>query len=170
LNADPDTSGILSYGYYSGENITGMSEGRPVLARMPNSKFNIGNLMRTNLYSAFGAMKIGMDILHDEEVETDSIVAQGGIFKTPIVGQKMLAAAMEAPVTVMKTAGEGGPWGMAILAAYAAADTNKDLPNIVSKIEKDPKANPLIATFKSLSTAVPLIMLDTCVMLNVPYR
>lgn len=133
LNADPDTSGILSYGYYSGENITGMSEGRPVLARMPNSKFNIGNLMRTNLYSAFGAMKIGMDILHDEEVETDSIVAQGGIFKTPIVGQKMLAAAMEAPVTVMKTAGEGGPWGMAILAAYAAADTDKDLASYLEE-------------------------------------
>ncbi|MCM0583431.1 FGGY-family carbohydrate kinase [Weissella diestrammenae] len=133
LQADPDTSGLLAYGYYSGENITGMSEGRPVLARMPNSEFTIGNLMRTNLYSAFGALKIGLDILKAENVATDSIVAQGGIFKTPLVGQKMLAAAMESPVTVMKTASEGGPWGMAILAEFAASESGLTLADFLEQ-------------------------------------
>lgn len=118
LASDPDAGGMVSYGYYSGENITDVEQGRPLFVRSPNSKFSIGNLMRMNLYSAFGAMKIGLDILASEKVATDSVVAQGGIFKTPVVGQKILAAVMDAPVTVMDTAGEGGPWAMAILAQY----------------------------------------------------
>lgn len=119
LEADPDAGGLLSYGYLSGENITGLEQGRPLFVRSPESKFNLSNFMRTHLFSAFGALKIGMDILTKEEnVAIDSILGHGGLFKTPVVGQKMMAASMNVPVSVMSTAGEGGAWGMAILAAY----------------------------------------------------
>jgi len=119
LEADPDGGGLLSYGYYSGENITGLENGRPLFVRSPESRFNLANFMRAHLFAAFGALKIGMDILTKEEhVAIDSILAHGGLFKTPLVGQKMVAAAMNTPVSVMSTAGEGGAWGMAILASY----------------------------------------------------
>ncbi|MFZ8765796.1 xylulokinase [Enterococcus diestrammenae] len=119
LEGDDECGGLLSYGYYSGENITKMPEGRPLFVRSPESNFTLANFMRLHLFTAFGAMKIGMDILQKEEkVEIDSIVGHGGIFKTPVVGQQVLAAVMDAPVTVMETAGEGGAWGIALLAAY----------------------------------------------------
>lgn len=119
LEADPDGGGLLSYGYFSGENITGLQEGRPLFVRSPESNFNLANFMRTHLFSAFGALKIGMDILTTEEkVAIDGILAHGGLFKTPVVGQKIVAAAMNVPVSVMETAGEGGAWGMSILASY----------------------------------------------------
>ena len=119
LEADPDGGGLLSYGYYSGENITGLEQGRPLFVRSPESNFNLANFMRTHLFSAFGALKIGMDILTKKEnVSIDGILAHGGLFITPVVGQKIVAAAMNVPVSVMETAGEGGAWGMAILAAY----------------------------------------------------
>ena len=119
LEADTDCAGLLAYGFLSGENIMDVMEGRPIFVRTPNSKFTLSNFMRTHLYSALGALKVGMDILlKEEKVALDSIMGHGGFFKTPIVGQKMLAAAMNAPVSVMETAGEGGPWGMAILASY----------------------------------------------------
>ncbi|MCC3355875.1 xylulokinase [Bacillus sp. REN16] len=119
LEADPDGGGLLSYGYFSGENITGLEEGRPLFVRSPESHFNLANFMRTHLFTSFGALKMGMDILTKKEnVTIDSILAHGGLFKTPVVGQKILAAAMNTPVSVMATAGEGGAWGMAILASY----------------------------------------------------
>src|SRR5699024_8789276 len=118
LKGDSNGGDLLSYGYYSGENITNLTEGRPLFVRKPDSNFNLANFMRMHLFSAFGAMKIGMDILVSEQVEIDSIVGHGGIFKTPEVAQKILAAVMQAPVTVMETAGEGGAWGIALLAAY----------------------------------------------------
>ena len=118
LEGAPDCGGLLSYGYYSGENITGMVEGRPLFVRTPESQFDLANFMRLHLSSAFGAMRLGMDILRQEQIEIDSLVGHGGIFKTPEVGQRILAAVMEAPVTVMETAGEGGAWGIALLAAY----------------------------------------------------
>nr|WP_309098484.1 FGGY-family carbohydrate kinase [Fredinandcohnia onubensis] len=119
LEADPDGGGLLSYGYFSGEFITGLEHGRPLFVRSPESNFNLANFMRTHLFSAFGALKIGMDILtKQEDVAIDSILAHGGLFKTPVVGQRMMAAAMNTPVSVMATAGEGGAWGMAILASY----------------------------------------------------
>lgn len=124
LEADPDCGGLLSYGYYSGENITGMNEGRPLFVRTPESKFNLANFMRLHLSSAFGAMRIGMEILKNEQIQIDKLVGHGGIFKTPEVGQRILAAAMEAPVTVMETAGEGGAWGIALLAAFVT-DENR---------------------------------------------
>ncbi len=121
LEADPDGGGLLSYGYYSGENITGLEQGRPLFVRSPESRFNLANFMRTHLFAAFGALKLGMDILTKEEhVAIDGILAHGGLFKTPVVGQKMVAAAMNVPISVMATAGEGGAWGMAILASYMA--------------------------------------------------
>jgi sugar (pentulose or hexulose) kinase len=119
LEADPDGGGLLSYGYYSGENITGLEQGRPLFVRTPESNFNLANFMRTHLFSAFGALKIGMDILtKKEDVSIDGILAHGGLFITPVVGQKIVAAAMNVPVSVMETAGEGGAWGMSILASY----------------------------------------------------
>lgn len=127
LEADPDGGGLLSYGYYSGENITGLESGRPLFVRSPESKFTLANFMRTHLFSAFGALKIGMDILtKHENVAIDSILGHGGLFKTPVVGQKIVAAAMNTPVSVMATAGEGGAWGIAILAAYMVKKGEKD--------------------------------------------
>lgn len=124
LEADPDGGGLLSYGYFSGENITGIEKGRPLFVRSPESNFNLANFMRTHLFTAFAALKIGMDILTKKEnVTIDSILAHGGLFKTPVVGQKIVAAALNVPVSVMATAGEGGAWGMAILASYMM---NKD--------------------------------------------
>lgn len=124
LEADADGGGLLSYGYYSGENITGLSEGRPLFVRSPESRFNLANFMRVHLFSAFAALRIGMDTLREqEEVTIDRIVAHGGLFKTPLVAQKMCAAALNVPVSVMPTAGEGGAWGMAVLASYMVSKT-----------------------------------------------
>lgn len=119
LEGDADCGGLLSYGYLSGENITDVSEGRPLFVRRPESNFTLANFMRSHLFTALGALKIGMDILLKEEgVEIDSLLGHGGLFKTKGVGQSILAAAVNAPVSVMETAGEGGPWGMALLASY----------------------------------------------------
>lgn len=140
LEADPDGGGLLSYGYFSGENITGLEQGRPLFVRSPESKFTLANFMRTHLFTAFGALKIGMDILTKKEnVAIDSILAHGGLFKTPVVGQKMVAAALNVPVSVMATAGEGGAWGMAILASYMMnKETEESLDDFLDqKVFKD---------------------------------
>ena len=119
LEADKDCGGLMAYNYFSGEPITGFDEGRPLFARTPDSHFTLANFMRTHLYSALATLKIGLDILlKEEKVTVDSITGHGGLFKTPVVGQSMMAAAMNAPVTVMDTASEGGAWGMAVLAAF----------------------------------------------------
>ncbi|MFD1449020.1 xylulokinase [Oceanobacillus profundus] len=133
LEADPDGGGLLSYGYFSGENITGLENGRPLFVRSPESNFNLANFMRTHLFTAFGALKIGMDILTKKEnVTIDGILAHGGLFKTPVVGQKIVASAMNVPVSVMGTAGEGGAWGMAILASYMLnKDENESLEDFL---------------------------------------
>lgn len=119
LEADSDCGGLLAYNYFSGEHITGFEEGRPLFARTPDSKFTLANFMRVHLFTALGALKTGLDILIKEEgVQVDQILGHGGLFKTPVVGQKIMAAAMNTPVSVMETAGEGGAWGIAVLAAY----------------------------------------------------
>lgn len=115
-----DGGGLLLYNYLSGEPITQMEEGRPLLVRGPQAQLTFANFMRVQLYSALATLKIGLDILAQEQVAVDRLLGHGGFFKTPVVGQKILAAAAGAPVSVMKTAGEGGPWGMALLAAYMA--------------------------------------------------
>src|SRR5690625_1060426 len=139
LEADSDGGGLLSYGYYSGENITGLEEGRPLFVRSPESNFNLANFMRMHLFSAFGALKIGMDILTKQEnVTIEGILAHGGLFKTPVVGQKIVAAAMNVPISVMETAGEGGAWGMAILASYMREkNPNERLEDYLDRVFKD---------------------------------
>ena len=119
LDGEKDGGGILLYNYLSGEPVAGLSDGRPLLARTPGAKLNFANFMRVQLCSALATLKIGLDILSGERVAVDRLMGHGGFFKTPGVGQRVMAAAAGAPVCVMETAGEGGPWGMALLAAYA---------------------------------------------------
>lgn len=119
LEGKPDCGGLLSYNYFSGEGVTDLDEGRPVFARMPGSDLNLADFMRTHLLSALATLKIGMDILTNEEnLKVDRICGHGGYFKTSEVGQRMLSAAIGTPVSVMETAGEGGPYGMALLGAF----------------------------------------------------
>ncbi|MEZ4768427.1 MAG: FGGY-family carbohydrate kinase [Caldilineales bacterium] len=134
LLGDADGGGLLAYNYLSGEHLTHMEEGRPLFVRTPESRFTLANFMRVHLFSALGALKIGLDILFEEEkVEIDQILGHGGFFKTPLVGQRFMAAAMNVPVTVMETAGEGGAWGIALLAAYMRnRDENEPLEAYLS--------------------------------------
>jgi sugar (pentulose or hexulose) kinase len=119
LAGDADGGGLLAYNYVSGEHITHMEQGRPLFVRTPSSRFTLANFMRTHLFASVGALKIGLDILFDkEQVQIDQILGHGGFFKTEEVGQRIMAAAMNVPVSVMETAGEGGAWGIALLAAY----------------------------------------------------
>ena len=119
LKGEADCGGLISYNYYSGEPITGLEEGRPLFVRSASDKFNLANFMRANLYASVCVLKIGNDILfNDEKVEVDRITAHGGLFKTPGVGQRILAAALNSPISVMETAGEGGAWGIALLGSY----------------------------------------------------
>ncbi len=119
LEGEADCGGLLAYNYFSGEHITGFEEGRPLFVRKPDSNFNLANFMRTHLFTSLGALKTGLDILLKEEgVQVDKILGHGGLFKTKGVGQSILAGAINAPVAVMNTAGEGGAWGIALLAMY----------------------------------------------------
>lgn len=119
LEGDADCDGIISFNYFAGEPLTATKNGRPMVVRLPESKMTIANFMRSQLNGAIATLKIGMDMLHDEEqVESDKLLGHGGFFKTPGVGQQILADALNVPITAMETAGEGGPWGMALLAAY----------------------------------------------------
>jgi sugar (pentulose or hexulose) kinase len=119
LTGDADGGGLLAYNYFSGESITHFEEGRPVFVRTPESRFTLSNFMRVHLFSALGTLKLGMDILFEQEkVKIDQLLGHGGFFKTKEVGQKMMAAAINVPVSVMETAGEGGAWGIALLASY----------------------------------------------------
>jgi len=121
LAGDADGGGLLAYNYFSGEHITHLEEGRPLFVRTPESRFTLANFMRVHLFSALGALKLGLDILFEQEqVKIDQVLGHGGFFKTREVGQRMMAAAMNVPVSVMETAGEGGAWGIALLAAYMA--------------------------------------------------
>ncbi len=162
---DPDCGGLLAYNYFSGEPVTGFDEGRPLIARTPENKFSFANFARVNLYSALATLKIGLDIMtKDEGVKIDKMFGHGGLYKTPVVGQKLSAAAIGAPVSIMATAGEGGPWGMALLAAYMIKKTGLEtledflLNNVFAGNEGsciDPDAaevdgfNKFIKTYKS---------------------
>jgi sugar (pentulose or hexulose) kinase len=117
--ADADCGRLLSYNYFSGEHITGFETGKPLFVKEPDSNFSLANFMRVQLFTCFGALKTGLKILDDENVSVDKILGHGGFFKTPVIGQSVLAAVMNAPVSVMETAGEGGAWGIAVLAAFA---------------------------------------------------
>ena len=135
LEGDADCGGLLAYNYFSGEGITAFDEGRPLFARTPDAKFNLANFMRVHLFTALGALKDGLDILLKEEgVQIDKMYGHGGLFKTPVGGQRIMAAAIDTPVSVMETAGEGGAWGIALLAAYMAQkEEGESLADYLSK-------------------------------------
>ena len=126
LTGDTDCGGLLSYNYISGEPVTGLAEGRPLFVRSANDKFNLANFMRSHLYASVGVLKIGNDILFNEEkIRVDRITGHGGLFKTKGVGQRILAAAINSPISVMETAGEGGAWGIALLGSYLVNNEKK---------------------------------------------
>ena len=148
LEGDPDCGGLMSFNYFSGEGVTDLDEGRPVFARVPDAKFTLANFMRMHLLSALATLKIGMDILTDlEQVRIDKLYGHGGFFKTPEVGQRMLSAAVNTPVSVMETAGEGGPYGMALLGAYMLwKDEGESLPDFLdNKVFAGAKSVTLMA-------------------------
>jgi len=126
LQGDADCGGLLSYNYISGEPVTGFAEGRPLLVRSASDRFSLANLMRAHLYASIGVLKIGNDILFGEEqVRVHRITGHGGLFKTKGVGQRFLAAALNSPISVMETAGEGGAWGIALLAAFCVENPGR---------------------------------------------
>lgn len=127
LDGNKDCGGIVTFNYFSGEPVAKLTSGRPLLTRTENADFNLANFMRAQIYSTMAVLKIGMEILENENVEIDTLMGHGGLFKTELVGQKLMAGAMNTPVAVMETAGEGGAWGIAILAKYAADHTDEPL-------------------------------------------
>ena len=165
LEGDPDCGGVLVCNYLAGEGVTHMDAGRPLAVRTPEAKFTLANFFRSQLYATMATLKIGMDILASEHVAIDSLTGHGGLFKTPVVGQSYMAAPCNAPVTCMETAGEGGPYGMALLASYLLNKTEREsledfLSNKVfagvsgSTIQPDPAAvegfNAYIQRYKAL--------------------
>lgn len=148
LEGDADCGGLLSYNYFSGEGVTDLDGGRPIFLRQPDANFTLANFMRTHLLSALATLKIGLDILTKEEkVTVGKLYGHGGFFKTPGVGQKMLSAAVNAPVSVMETAGEGGPYGMALLAGYMIwKEEGETLPDYLdNKVYADAKTSTVMA-------------------------
>lgn len=126
LKGDTDCGGLISYNYFSGEPVTGLTEGRPLFVRTANDKFNLANFMRAHLYASVAVLKIGNDILfNDEKIKVDRITGHGGLFRTKGVGQRILAAAINSPISVMETAGEGGAWGIALLGSYLVNNDKK---------------------------------------------
>ncbi len=136
LKGDADCGGLMAYNYVSGEPVTGLSEGRPLFVRSANDKFSLANFMRAQLYGAIAVLKFGNDILlKEEQVKVDRITGHGGYFKTAGVGQRMLAAALNSPISVMETAGEGGAWGIALLAGYLVNNPeNKSLADYLEDV------------------------------------
>ncbi len=131
--ADYDCGGLVSYNYFSGEPVTGFTEGRPMFVRNPDSKFTFENFMLCELYSAMATLRIGFELLKDENVSVDALYGHGGFYIYPGVGQQITAAALDCDVSVMKTAGEGGPYGMALLALYSVAGKGKSLEDFLSE-------------------------------------
>ena len=135
LEGDTDCGGLMAFNYVSGEPVTGLAEGRPMFVRSAGDKFNLANFMRAHLYGAIGVLKIGNDILlKEEKIKVDRITGHGGYFKTPGVGQRMLAAALNSPISVMETAGEGGAWGIALLAGYLINKNGKNLADYLEDV------------------------------------
>jgi sugar (pentulose or hexulose) kinase len=134
LAGDADCGGLLFYNYYAGEPVTGLEQGRPLFTRTPDSRLSLSNFMRSLLFSAMATLKIGMDIITEKEnVRLDKLLGHGGLFKTKGVGQRLMAAALKTPVAVMETAGEGGAWGIALLAAYMLQKNNESLESFLAQ-------------------------------------
>lgn len=151
MEADDDNGQLMSCNYYSGEPITGLEEGRPLFIQMPNSTLSLANFMRTHIYSALATLKIGMDILtQKEDVSVDQLLGHGGFFKTEKVGQQMMADSLTIPVSVMESAGEGGPWGMALLASFLINKSENELLEdfLTDQVFSKQKAETIIPTEK----------------------
>lgn len=146
LEGAPDAGGLVSFNCYSGEPVMGLEKGCPLLARRPDAALTLPNLARAILYAAMAALKIGMDILlKDEGVRLDRLLGHGGLFKEPVVGQKLLAGALDVPVTVRSTAGEGGPWGMALLAAYLVEkDGDETLEHYLDRVFSESQGTAIV--------------------------
>ena len=154
LEGKADCDGIISFNYFAGEPLTGTETGRPMVVRLPESKVNIRNFMRSQLYGAIATLKLGVDLLVEKEnVQTDKLLGHGGYFKTAGVGQQILADALETPISTMETAGEGGPWGMAILAAYMVrkdeGETMEDY--LKNKVFANAKSSTLAPTIEGIA-------------------
>ncbi len=132
LKGDKDCGGLVNFNYFSGEPVTHLESGRPLFIRKENAQMSLANFMRAQVFSTMGALKIGMEILENEQVAIDRLTGHGGLFKTEYVGQRLMAGAFNTPVTVMETAGEGGAWGIAILAKYAADKTGESLDDYLN--------------------------------------
>ncbi len=134
LLGDKDCGGLVNFNYFSGEPVSDTEDGRPMFVRSQGANFNLSNFMRAQIYSTMATLKIGMEILEDENVTIDKLMGHGGLFKTPIVGQRLMAGAMNCPVSVMETAGEGGAWGMAILAKYSVDNNGLSLTDYLNNV------------------------------------
>lgn len=155
MKADSDVGKLVSCNYYSGEPITGFEKGRPLLIRAPDSRLTLSNFMRSHIYSSLATLEIGMEILtKKEKVQIDYILGHGGFFKTEKVGQQLMADALKIPTTVMKTAGEGGPWGMALLAKYSThKEENESLGNYLkNKVFLNQKSKTTIPSEAGVSS------------------
>jgi len=153
LEGDPDCGGLISYNYYSGEGVTDIDKGVPIFVHSSDANMNLANFMRTHMLSALATLKIGLDLLAEaEHVEIDKVLGHGGYFKTPVVGQKLLSAAMNAPVSCMETAGEGGPYGMALLCSYLLwKDAGESLEDYLdNKIFKNAEVTTIMADQKDI--------------------
>ena len=133
LYASPNAGGLVNINYFSGEPVSHTDDGRPLFVRTKNADFNLANFMRAQIYSAISTLKLGMEILEKEDIKIDCLTGHGGLFKTPVVGQKIMAGAMKAPVSVMETAGEGGAWGMAVLADYSVNSNGMPLDEYLNE-------------------------------------
>ena len=149
LEADDDCGGIIGYNFLSGEPIVELTNGIPMVARAPDGRLTLANLMKMYIYSALGALSMGCRILSKENVCIDSVCGHGGFFKTPFVGQSAMSAAIGAPVTVMENAGEGGAWGMALLALFATLG-DKDLASFLDGLFSDVQKNTVVAGNKEI--------------------
>ncbi|MGA7148863.1 MAG: FGGY-family carbohydrate kinase [Microbacterium sp.] len=159
LDGDPDAGGLLAYNHLAGEPIAGMSEGRPLFVRTPDSRLTLANFMRAQIYGVFGTLSLGMRVLADEGVKLDRMFAHGGMFRTAGVAQRFLAGSLDAPVVVAETASEGGAWGIAVLAAYLASAPEQHLDGFLRDrvfagaefhtVEPDPEDVPGFAAYLS---------------------
>jgi len=151
LEADESCGGLVGYNFLSGEPIAGVANGVPMIARTPDGKLNLANFMKMHIYSALGSLALGCEILSREKVEIDSVCGHGGFFKAPVVGQSAMSAAIGAPVTVMSNAGEGGAWGIAVLALFTYLG-KKDLDSFLDSVFENAEKSTLSASEAEIST------------------
>ncbi|MBQ9227515.1 MAG: ATPase [Eubacterium sp.] len=143
LEGDADCGGVVNINYFSGEPVSHTADGRPLLVRTQGSRFTLPNFFRAQIYSTMATLKLGMKILEAEGVKIDQLTGHGGLFKTPVVGQRLMAGALNAPVSVMQTAGEGGAWGAAVLAAYRAYGNGESLERYLETVFADYESTTL---------------------------